>query len=117
MKKDTINYSNTAVITAVNQVIPIRLKHNGVLTVIQLISVTDQDNNPTRIDIGYQRSGVFVPLKSFATPGINFTVALEAEVWMFSDDIPAVRITGGVVGDHLQTNFLGYVLHNNTMGD
>lgn len=112
MKKDTFNFSDTRVLLAANEVIPVKLNKSGAFICIQQFSCTDQETAAAQVDFGYLRGSAFVPLQSNLAPAINFTSHFWGELFMNLDDLPAVRIITGVIGDHVQVAVSGYVLYN-----
>ncbi|MEW5992948.1 MAG: hypothetical protein AB1744_00945 [Candidatus Zixiibacteriota bacterium] len=111
MKKDTFNFSQTRRLAATTEVIPYKLYKAGAYLCMQVLAATDLTSSPTRIDFGYQRGPDFVPLRSHAAPAAGHTVALDTEIFMTIDDVPAVRVVGGTVGDDIQLALAGYILY------
>lgn len=112
MKKDSFVISRSKRLeSAVSEVIPINYNRQGAFACIQNISVTDETNSPTRVDIGFLRGNNFIPIKSFTTPLAGFTVIHDNATWLHIDDMPACRILGGVVDDNVQITITGYILY------
>ena len=117
MKKQSFNYSRTVVLDATTQIVTAEISKNGALTMVQVLSGTDETTSPTRLDIGYLRGAHFVPYQSSLAPAIGQTVPFTGEMFLVVDEKPAIRIVGGVVGDHVQIAVGGYQLFNQDMED
>ncbi len=112
MKKDAFNYSITKTLSAVNEVIDAPVNRKAKLICMQCLSVKDITTGPAQIDFGYKRGNNFVALKSALAVAADQTVAFETTVYLSPDDIPAVYIGTGVVGDQIRINVSGYVLYD-----
>lgn len=115
MKKSTFLYKKTGKCdSATSYILGADYAKWGELACYQHISGVNVDHSPTQLDIGFRRGNDFICLKSFTSPVANFTNSLGYDIWSFIDDMPAIRILGGTVGDEIEIVIAGYILYDDT---
>lgn len=115
MKKQTFLYKKTGKCdSATKFILGADYAKWGQYVCLQNISAVDLDHASTQLDLGFRRGADFLAVKSFAAPAAGFTVTRETEIWCFLDDMPAVQVLGGTVGDEIEIVVAGYILYDDT---
>jgi len=81
----------------------------GGILAVQGVSAWNDDSATSRIDVGVEREGMVLWLKSFTTVSAGTVVNYDNRIYVPTDYRVVVRFVGSTLNDHLHAVLAGYV--------
>ena len=77
------------------------------------LAAVDDTTSPTLLILGVKHGATEVRLESWSAPGAGVVKAMTSRVFVWSDWLPFVRVTGAGVGDQIALYAFGYLTDAN----